>query len=41
MIITERFNQHNKIGELVDMVKTGELTLLNAKEVMFTIIDGD
>ena len=37
----ERFDGGKKVGELIDLVSSGELTLLNAKEVMFKIVDGE
>lgn len=41
MTVMERFDGGKKIGELIGLVTTGELTLLNAKEVMFKIVDGE
>jgi Asp-tRNA(Asn)/Glu-tRNA(Gln) amidotransferase B subunit len=40
-VIIENFNQTEKIEELIDLVSAGNLSLLNAKEIAYIIIDGD
>ena len=40
-IITENFNKNEKIDELIDLVTSGNISLLNGKEIAYIIIDGD
>lgn len=40
-IFTENFDQGKKVESLIDLVSGGKLSLLNAKELAYIIIDGD
>ena len=41
MVVKVRFNEGEKIAQIIDMVNSKNLTILNAKEVMYKIVDGD
>ena len=40
-IVKVNFAQGAKIEELIDMVSASQLSLINAKEIAYLIIDGD
>lgn len=40
-IVYHNFDRHVKIEKLIDLVTSGKLSPLNAKEVAYIIIDGD